>query len=72
MTINKNFSFGGFCCSCRPQYENVIKRKGKQILGSCLRVEKAVKGGGDTDNSRFIKKRFQELGKETGGIGNLR
>ena len=39
----KSLSSSGFCCSSGLQRENERKQKDKQILGSCLSAEKAVK-----------------------------
>ena len=41
-------------------------------IGSCQRAEKVVehRGNGDTNNSLYIWKSSQRLGKKTDGIGN--
>ena len=39
---NKNLSYNGLSCSGRPERENKIKQKHRQILGSCQTAEKAM------------------------------
>ena len=43
----KNLSSAEVCCPSRQQSQNKRKRKDRQILGSCLRAEKAVEYDGD-------------------------
>ena len=51
MLINKKNRTRRFCCFSGSQSENGRKQKDRQILGSCLRVEKAVEYYSDNDIS---------------------
>ena len=68
----KNMLSSEFCCSSRPKSKNKSKWLDRQILGSCLRAEKAVEHESDNDtNCRWCSWNSpQRPGKETGGTGD--
>ena len=66
----ENLPSCGFCHPGRPL--NVNKRKGKdrQILGPCLRTEKAVESQDNTNCSWCARKSPDEPGEGTVGSGD--